>query len=353
MKISFYWRTNKVFDPENIQITPFGGAEISSLNLANQFAERGIDTTIYCGSLGNYDDGNLHIRRYADVRNDEHDIFINVRLDPIISKRFPQFKHQPRKIVVWSGDAYDQSNNSYLHDPMLRDSFDAFVCKSDWQLNTLKDHFYYADWWDKLTRLYNGVNLEYYDDQDHNHNKFIHASVIFRGADKLLRIWPVIKSELGDVELDIFTSLKLYTGDARSDAQYTPLLKQLHGMPGVNMLEPINQRELARKLCTSGMMLYPNTFMESSCGVALESMAAGCPVITTNMAGLAETVSMIGGGVLIDNNEDYDVNFVRRTLELWHNKEEVEKLRRQSQETIKEHSWTLVADRWLDFLKSL
>jgi len=350
MKITFYLRTNKPFDPEHVWETPFGGAEISALNLARKLCTQH-DVTVVGNALQRHD-GEFTIVPYRELDGLEQDMFVCVRLDPVVSIR--HHRKRAEHIILWTGDAYDQSNNQMLHDPMMREGIDWIVCKSNWQRDTLLDSFWYVDE-SKVSVIHNGINPEYYDDLPApDPDVFIHASVIFRGAQHLLTIWPRIKAELPNARLRIFTKASLYTGAGGQDMQYQPLYEQLSKLDGVVMHEPVTQVELAQYLGESWLMLYPNHFLESSCGVALESQAAGCPVITTSLAGLPETVG--DDGILLDGLPDtrqYQDEFIKRTLELCQNISLRSDLAVSGRRKALTFSWESRAEEWNNLFDSL
>jgi glycosyltransferase involved in cell wall biosynthesis len=93
-------------------------------------------------------------------------------------------------------------------------------------------------------------------------------------------------------------------------------------MPGVTVNDPLPQKEFLKILPTYYAMLYPNCgFEETVCGVALEAMASGVPVITSAVAGLVETINA-GGSILIEGDpasKDYERKFVEAVCDLWGN----------------------------------
>jgi glycosyltransferase involved in cell wall biosynthesis len=350
-KLSFYWRTNKPFDPKYVWQTPFGGAEISSLNLIRELTGD-YDVWLFANAQDKYDSDNLHVRHYKDLNEIRHETFINVRLDPVINPREGRFRHYPERVIVWSGDAHDQSNNKQLWDKLVKDSIDLFVCKSEWQMRTLRDKFFMDDVDMKV--MYNGVVEGYFDRPNTcKRPKFIHASVAFRGAKFLVDIFPRIKKEIPKAVINVITKVELYLG--QHNHQFHQLYQQLGAVDGVHMIEPIHQGELARLMSRSYAMLYPCRYLESSCGTALESQAAGCPVITTKLAGLIETVGE--DGILINGDaatKEYQDRFVEETLKLWTNKELRDTLAATGREKVlSQYTWRMVAQKWQDLLDSL
>ena len=346
MKISFYLRTRKSFEPDKLWDTPFGGAEISAFNLGRELSKHH-DVWFYGNASGNLDEENFHIRHYDQLNEEKHQIFICVRLDSVINPREIRFDDWPEMVLLWTGDAHDQKNNQMLLDPLVNKFLSLVVCKSNWQRKKLIENFALDP--RKTMVMYNGVAEDYFAEPGKvNKNKFIHASVIFRGARHLLQIWPRIKARLPEAQLHIYSKLSLYGNWHPEEEAYRALYSQLGAMDGARLYSPIAQKELIGQFKSSYLMLYPNDFLESSCGVALETQAAGCPVITTRLAGLIETVGR--DGILIDPSvgiEKYVDCFVENTLQLVDDEKARNALAESGRhKVLSQFTWEKVALRW-------
>ena len=73
-------------------------------------------------------------------------------------------------------------------------------------------------------------------------------------------------------------------------------------VPGVVNRGRVGWDELAKEMKEAEVWLYPTRFDEISCVSAMEAMAAGCKVVATDHAALAETLDGYGGWLLL--NED-------------------------------------------------
>ena len=100
MKISFYLRTRKPFDPNHLWQTPFGGAEISAFNLGRELSKKH-EVWYYANASSEFDDGNLHIRHYDQLNDQAHELFICVRLDPVINPSEMRFNKWPEVVILW------------------------------------------------------------------------------------------------------------------------------------------------------------------------------------------------------------------------------------------------------------
>ncbi len=116
--------------------------------------------------------------------------------------------------------------------------------------------------------------------------------------------WPKILAAHRGAELGIFSGMKLY-----DDADPQPIANMLahaRAMPGVVHVGPVPQPDLAEALRGSLLLAYPNSFPETACIAAMEAMAAGCVVVTSDLGALSETLG--GHGVLLPFEKDAAVH---------------------------------------------
>jgi len=122
---------------------------------------------------------------------------------------------------------------------------------------------------------------------------FVYASRPERGLDLLLRrIWPRLRARLPQARL-LVSSYDVGAMDLSPD------LLELYGFcrdlaargPGVEELGSLTRAAFWRRLAGATALLYPATFPEISCMVALEAQAAGVPVVTSDAFALSETVA--------------------------------------------------------------
>ena len=113
--------------------------------------------------------------------------------------------------------------------------------------------------------------------------------------------------------------MQLYGMSAEEDERQSGDLYRLANQPGVTLLGPLPEPELAKVLAESRVLAYPNTFAETFCIAALEAQAAGLPIVTTKLAGLRERVTEGVDGYLVEghpNQELYRNIFIDRTVKL-------------------------------------
>lgn len=340
MKIAFWFTTNKKFKFSQWEDTPFGGCEIEALHLARELH------SLYASYknkwpvmiFANIDD-NGGINNHGLFFNHEDfayamgrfgiDVLIVVRAhDAILSPRKNQnyfVNGKPRLTILWSGDSYDQPNNELLYDKFAVDDIDKIILKGIWQEVQWLECFSKIKR-DKIEVINKGLNVEWLTNERSNctEPRFIYASTAFRGMSNFIKIWPLIKRKIPEATLDCYCKTTLYDEAIKQD-EYSDLYRTLSSF-GVTIKEPIPQKEFFKVLPNYYAMLYPNTgFEETVCGVALEAMASGVPVITTARAGLIETINA-GNSILIEESENYVQDFADYVHGLWMDKKSREEI---------------------------
>jgi glycosyltransferase involved in cell wall biosynthesis len=121
---------------------------------------------------------------------------------------------------------------------------------------------------------------------------FAYASRPERGLDYLLReAWPGIRARYPRAELLISTYDAPRPADGELARHYALCDHLARQTPGVVRLGALPRREFWRRLAGCRALLYPTSFPEVSCMVALEAQALGVPVVTTDAFALTETVA--------------------------------------------------------------
>lgn len=362
--IGFWLSTPRRFDPVKLDETPFGGAEISAINLARTLADNLNEEILIFGNIEKsvtrqpaWKKGKITFHSYWKLRELKVDKLICVRIDPRICdpRVNPQFLPEVKpEIIVWTGDEHTQPNNQILHDKWSLKEISRIVCKSNWQKNDLLNHFPLVPE-DKIQVIYNGVNLDILPmPKTQVGPKFIYASTAFRGLHKFLKIWPMIRKRIPDATLDCYCKTTLYIQNNARESEFSALYEALRTLPGVMIFDPLPQKDFLNILPNYYAMLYPNSgFMESSCGVALESMACGVPVVTSAKAGLVETIKQ-GYGILVHENpesDEYNETFVKQTVKLWENKKQRDLSAIEAMGKVrKNYSWQTAAQDWSDLM---
>jgi glycosyltransferase involved in cell wall biosynthesis len=96
-----------------------------------------------------------------------------------------------------------------------------------------------------------------------------------------------------NIELDVYSSTKVYGDDfeKENDHIYQPLYDQAKLLSNVNYIGYKSNQYILENLHTYDAFIYPNVWEETFCISALESLACGLFVATTDNGALYETCS--------------------------------------------------------------
>ena len=159
---------------------------------------------------------------------------------------------------------------------------------------------------------------------------------------------PNMKGEPGADEL---TKQALEKGISAQDILTNGLII---GMEKIGVKFKNNEVFVPQVLMSAKAMVYPTTFLESSCIAAIEAQAAGVPVVSTKLAALPETIIDGKTGWLIDGNpasEQSQRQFIDRTVMLLNDKNTWTQMSTQCSERAQSHyGWRQIADEWLNAL---
>jgi protein O-GlcNAc transferase len=198
--------------------------------------------------------------------------------------------------ALWTGHDVDQVPSKMLKEERYCDAVDLFIFVSNWQRERYIQT--YGINFQKTIILRNGIGKpfeKYLDKPIMKHkNSMTYCSIPWRGLDLLVPIFKQIKEKYEDARLEIFSGLNIY--QQKDDNKYD----EFKNMSGVTHNYGIGQEKLAEELFNIEYLTYPNTFQETSCITALQAMACGCIVITSNLGALRETMNNL--------NEYVDIN---------------------------------------------
>jgi len=208
----------------------------------------------------------------------------------IICSRVRELEDKPR--ILWLHDTGDDLESQHLKDPESLKRFASLVFVSSWQQQ---------DFVNKLGIPHDaGIVIQHAITPFPEHEKpptdkikLIYASTPHRGLDILLSVWAELWKERQDIELDVYSSFKLYDRD-ENDKMFQPLYDAANDMEGVNYHGTVSNDEVRKAMQNAHILAYPCTYPETSCITLIEAMSAGLLCVFPNFGALPETGANFG-----------------------------------------------------------
>ena len=211
-----------------------------------------------------------------------------------------------KPLVMWAGHAADQRSMEPLEFLRERKAWTGFAFVSQWQLEQYAQVFWVPR--ERARVMRNAIAPAFALRppaepwfQRGQAPVLVYSSAPYRGLDVLLAAFPAILAAIPGTSLRIFSSLSTTRGGP-DDKQYADLYRLCLATQGVDYVGPVSQPALADALAEAAALAYPSTFPETSCIAAMEAMAMGATVLTTNLGALPETLAGFGRMVALREN---------------------------------------------------
>ena len=310
---------------------PIGGTETATMNIATSLKRVGCDVEI--------------VTDPANLIEKECDIFISCSRWEI----FLEGLRPGRLNYFWCHDNIWNENPGPLYNPALADivysACDGVIFLSHYQqqrwLEILKVPV------EKAFLSSNGIPLKKFsgavDKLSYRLPWAYYSSIPSRGLEPLLAGWPRIKASVKDAQLHVFSSMQIYNQE--DDDVCLKLYDQARNLDGVHYHGAVGQAQLRETAQMCRVLAYPCIVPETSCICAMEAMAAGCGVVSTNLGALPETAWRNPLVPVVDGWFSQWVFDVSRILV---DDSYYERLARQNLITAQYYDWDAVALRWLE-----
>ena len=161
--------------------------------------------------------------------------------------------------------------------------------------------------------------------------------------------------DLENVKLNVCSSTIIYGKkfDDMLGKKYKNIFDECKSMKNVNYLGFVKNTKIVELLKNMHIYTFPSVWPETSCISAIEAMAAGCEIVTSNLGALYETCTPFGTFVGFDSNFDNFEKKYQQTLEnsiknFW-SKENQKKIQLQREIINLTYSWTTRSKEWLSF----
>jgi phosphatidylinositol alpha-mannosyltransferase len=166
-----------------------------------------------------------------------------------------------------------------------------------------------------------------------------------KGFKYLLRAFPYVKSEFPRARL-------LVVGAYRKDEIADHLLyAREHHITGVKFVGRVSDEDLPRYYRTCDVFCAPSTGFESFGIVLLEAMAAGKPMVASDIAGYRDLLVDGKEGLLTEPKNEKAL--AQAMIRILHNPDLQQKMGQEGRAKARQYSWRRVALQVLDFYEEL
>jgi len=254
--------------------------------------------------------------------------------------------------ILWMHHFVNQKEAQNLGSKDFVDKLDYIVFNSHWNLEKFVYQFKVPD--NKSIVIKNAIEEIKHKEKPKDKISLIYHTTPWRGLAQLINIFKNLK--LDNVELNICSSTKIYGEkfDNKMGKNYERLFDKCKNTKNVNYLGFIDNAKIITLLEKVHIFSYPSIWPETSCIAAIEAMASGCEVVTTNLGALYETCAPFGTFVnfnknLVDLEKDFLMTLESSIKNFWSEKNQ-KKINLQREATNIAYSWNARSEEWLNFL---
>ena len=192
--------------------------------------------------------------------------------------------------ILWQKMAPDQPHfQEFFKSEEQINQYDYYVFNSHWNYEQFRKTFKLPH--ERCVVIKNGIqNLKLRDPkQKKDKIKLIYHPTPWRGLSVLLGAMQLINNP--NIILDVYSSTQVYGDDFKkdNDDRYKSLYEQAEKLPNVNYIGYKPHNYILENLNTYDAFVYPNIWEETFCISALEALACGLYVATTDNGALYET----------------------------------------------------------------
>ena len=253
--------------------------------------------------------------------------------------------------ILWVQHFVNQKEVQNLGSKEYLDKLDYIVFNSNWNFEKFVYQFKVPE--SKSLVIRNAVEKIPFVDKPKDKINLIYHTTPWRGLANLLNVFD--KLNLEKVELNICSSTKIYGEKLESTIEnnYDDLFERCKNTKNINYLGFVENKKVIELLQRTHIYAFPSIWPETSCISAIESLAAGCEVVTTNLGALYETCAPFGTLVGFDRNlnnleKKYEEVLLNSIKNFW-SSENQNKLRLQRDTINSTYSWDVRSVEWKKF----
>ena len=299
---------------------------------------------LFSESFGGSENQLRHLLKYLPDES-----FKNINL--ILNNTNYDLIEKDRINILWMHHLVNQKEAQNLGSKDFIDKLDYIVFNSNW--NFEKHAYQFQIPKNKSVVIKNAIEKIDTEEKPKDKINLIYHTTPWRGLALLLKVFKSMNLE--NVELNVCSSTIIYGKkfDSVLGKTYESIFNECKNTKNVNYFGFLDNKKIIQTLKKMHIFAHPSIWPETSCIAAIESMAAGCEVVTTNLGALPETCSSFGTFINFDRNFDNLEKKYREVLlnsieNFWSDKNQ-NKLKLQRETINATYSWDVRSIEWKNF----
>ena len=190
--------------------------------------------------------------------------------------------------ILWIQHFVNQDEVKNIGNKEYVNKLDYIVFNSHWNFEKYQYQFKIPE--NKSIVIRNAIeNIDNLDEKPKDKINLIYHTTPWRGLALLLKIFKNLN--LDKVELNVCSSTKIYGKkfDNLLGRKYENIFEECKNLKNVNYLGFVDNNKIIELLKKTHIYSLPSIWPDTSCISAIEAMAAGCEIVTTNLGALYET----------------------------------------------------------------
>ena len=255
--------------------------------------------------------------------------------------------------VLWMQHFVNQEEAKNLGSKDYVNKLDHIVFNSNWNFEKFQYQFKIPE--SKSIVIKNAIEKIDPHEKPRDKINLIYHTTPWRGLVHLLKVFKNLK--LKNVELNICSSTIIYGKkfDSILGKKYENIFEECKNTKNVNYLGFVENNKIINLLKNMHIYAYPSIWPETSCISAIESMAAGCEIVSSNLGALYETCTPFGTFVTFDSNfENFEKKYqkvLEKSIENFWSEENQKKIKLQREVINLTYSWSTRSKEWLSFFQ--
>jgi glycosyltransferase involved in cell wall biosynthesis len=286
MRLAFVDSSGWNYDASTPYEQPMGGSQSALCYLAAELIHLGHEVSVFRGTHGPSISFGVIFQPQADA--EEHGALNTfdtvIALNAVQGRAFRDRLGVTVPLLLWLHHAVIVPSVQALRDTRERAAWDGIAFVSASQRAPYLEEFGIDP--AKTAVMHNGVSpaFEVSICPVKEPPVLFYTSTPYRGLDVLLAAFPAIRAATG-ARLRVFSSMAVYRG---AEAPFQALYERARCTEGVEYAGSLGQRQLAAELAGATALAHPSTYPECHSIAAIEAMATGAAVFTTDLGGQRE-----------------------------------------------------------------